>query len=215
MFRGKLKLNKCEQPEKTSYTIHNPHSDRPPLEIPYYQITSIDPAAKNLGFRVERLHMDKRCEPLVFLRQDLQHLPSISDDMTCYLYRNLTEFLDQYLTELRESHLIVVERQLPENYRAVRISQHIISYLCLKLKDTPTRPLIFEVEARCKYTMLGAPSTLITRVLKKEWGPQKAREILLEGDDKISIATMNKIKKVDDLADTVLLRRVLELILHL
>lgn len=222
MFRSKLKLNKCEQPEKTSYTIHDPHSV-PVTERalrwtqPYYQIVSIDPAATNLGLRIEKRHHNGLYEPLVFLRKDLKTIPMISDDdMTCYLYKALTMFLSQYLPFFRETHIFVIERQLPENYRAVRISQHIISFLTLHLADAPLLPIIYEVESRAKYTMLGAPSTLNNKTLKKVWGPEKAREILTEENDHQSLAAMDReAKKVDDLADTVLLRRVIELILRL
>lgn len=222
MFRSKLKLNKCEQPEKTGYTIHDPHTvpltQRQERWVqPYYQIVSIDPAATNLGLRIERRYHSGVFEPLVFLRMNLKTLPMINEeDMTCYLYKSLTTFLDQYLPFLRETHLIVVERQLPENYRAVRISQHIISYLCFHLINAPLLPVIYEVESRAKYTMLGAPSTLNNKTLKKVWGPEKAREILQgEGDSKSLLVMEREGSKVDDLADTVLLRRVLELLLRL
>lgn len=222
MFRSKLKLNKCEQPEKTCYTIHDPHTI-PVTERsrrwtqPYYQIVSIDPAASNLGLRIEKRHHSGFYEPIVFLREDLRAIPLVSeDDMTCYLYKALTAFLTPYLPLFRETHIFVIERQLPENYRAVRISQHIISFLTLHLTDAPLLPVIYEVEARAKYTMLGAPSTLNNRTLKKVWGPEKAREILAAAGDHQSLAVMDREgKKVDDLADTVLLRRVVELILRL
>jgi len=216
-FFSKPKIKKSQAPPKSSYTIHDFHNkdiqERGTIwqGQDHFQICSIDPGAKNLGMRIERRYHKGTYEPLVYLRMDLQ--VTEEDEVNCTVYKKLSIFLRQYLPYFRETHLFVIERQLPENYRAVRISQHIITFLMHNLEDSKLLPLVYEVESKLKYRMLGAPTQLNQRALKKDWGPRKAREILETEKDLLSLNRLDSEKKKDDLGDTVLLRRVLELII--
>lgn len=215
---AKPKIKKSEAPFKGPYVIHDFHTkDITQRNVlwtqPYLQMCAIDPGSKNLGLRIERRYHAGYYRPAVYLRIDVQITEE--DETNCTVYKKLSNFLKQYLPFFMETHLFCIEKQLPENYQAVRISQHIISFLMDKLEDAPLLPIVYEVESKLKYRMLGAPNHLNQRTLKKVWGPAKAREILVAENDTLSIERLDGEKKKDDLGDIVLLRRVLELILGL
>ena len=215
---AKPKIKKSELPPKTQWTVHDPHSKDISLrnelwKQPYLQFTTIDPGSKNLGLRIERRYHAGYYQPIVYIVYNVGITEE--DELNCTVYKKLTTFLTQYLPLFMETHLFSVERQLPENYRAVRISQHIISFLMHHLMNAPLLPIIYELESKLKYRMLGAPTHLNHQTLKKVWGPAKAIEILTLENDTLSLNVINASKKKDDLGDVVLLRRVLELILGL
>ena len=117
------------------------------------------------------------------------------------LYLYITNFLDQYLSIIKESHIMIIERQLPTNYRAVRISQHVISYFLIHFKDLPQLPMIFEIDPKLKGRELGASKHLNARGIKI-WSVEFAQSLLTKRKDWDGLQLMNKIKKKDDLADT-------------
>ena len=195
MFRPKT--NKAQPTDKEPYVIYPFHSQ----DINNrnwqnnYRIISIDPANKNFAIRVE----ERLTYPTTLLFKRL----SLSDnnDLTS-VYQTLTYFLDQYLELFLTCHLVIVERQLPTNYRAVRISQHVISYFMLRLKDQPLLPIIIEINPKLKSKQLLAPSSLNDRGIKK-WAIEKAIELLTSRSDIVGLNIINKERKKDDLADTV------------
>ena len=207
------KIPKSQKPPKTPYTSYNPHS-RPLTERKwdqgYYRVVSIDPSGrsgKNFGFRVE-----KRPGPgdYGFITTDLflrYSIPVVNkapeDDCLCMTYDLLTQFLDANLPLFLESHIILIERQLPENYYAVRFAQHILTYFLVKLKDTPLLPLILEINSKLKLKELDIPSGLP----KKEYKGRlvmKAKELLTKRGDVEGVKLIEKSKiKPDDICDCV------------
>ena len=78
---------------------------------------------------------------------------------------------------------MLIERQLPTNYRAVRISQHIISYFLFHFKNlTPSLPMIFEVDSKLKGKQLGFSKHLNERGLKL-WSVDYAKSLLVKRQD--------------------------------
>lgn len=214
---GRKKTPKNQEADKTLYTVYHPYA-RPAEErswpaSAFYQITSIDPSIKHFGSRVERRYLDGRIETVHFARtgfvppvpkrkKNEPAPPPPPPDPVCKLYQDVTAFLDLLLSFLRESHFIIMERQLPHNYKAVRLSQHVVSYLSLLLKDCLLMPIIVELDSKVKSRYLGCPRGLNERQTKL-WLIEKALQLLTWRNDAENAALIRDSKKKDDLADTV------------
>src|SRR3972149_11458290 len=135
-----LKISKTESPDKTPYTVYYPHtisSNERKWTQPYYQFVSIDPARKNYAFRIERRYHNGWITPIVFDKVSIESNEQDGTIMVCKTYENLTTFLNKYREFYIDCHFIVVERQLPQNYKATRIAQHSISYFAIVLHNNP------------------------------------------------------------------------------
>ena len=211
MYRNKIP--KSQRPSKSPYTSYNPHSK--PLtdrqwNQGFYRVVSIDPSGrsgKNFGFRIETRPGPNDFGPIkseAFLRYSLP-TPKDEDEETCMNanFDLLSSFLDSHLKTFLETHIILIERQLPENYCAVRYSQHIISYFLIKLKDTPLLPLILEVDSKLKLKQLDIPSGLTKKDYKNRL-VHKAIELLTKRGDDEAVKFIQKSKlKPDDICDCV------------
>jgi len=204
MYRAKIP--KSQQADKTPYTAYNPHtipiSERNWSE-PFVRIISIDPGTKNFCIRVEERPKDPTSgliKGLLYERLTLTN--QLNEEMLYSVYDVLTEFLDNHLDLFLTCHIVIMERQVPLNYRAVRISQHALSYFMFKLKNNPLLPLIMEIDSKLKGKQLGAPQGINENQLKK-WSVQKATELLTIRRDEFSLTKLRKATKKDDLADTV------------
>lgn len=201
-----LKINKSESPDKTPYTIYYPHTT-PSTERkwtqPYYQVVSIDPARKNYALRIERRYHNGWITPVVFDKTAIESIQQEGDTTICNTYQMLTAFLSKYEQFYDDCHFIVIERQLPQNYKATRIAQHSISYFSIRLHNRPLLPSIVEVDPKLKGRILGAPKGINDKQLKS-WAVEKARELLTTRLDDFSLGVLNHFRnKQDDLSDTV------------
>ncbi len=201
-----LKINKTESPDKTPYTVYHPHDTAPSerkWNDEYYQIVSIDPAKKNYALRIERRYKNGWITPIVFDKTAIECIEVCGDTIICNTYEVLTAFLNKYKDKYYECHYIIVERQLPQNYKATRIAQHTISYFSILLKNSPLMPSIIEIDPKLKGRVLGAPKGINDNQLKR-WAIEKARELLTIRRDEFSLKVLDHFKKKqDDLADTV------------
>lgn len=200
------KVSKAESPEKTPYTIHYSHTS--PVESrvwtgDFYQFVSIDPGRKNYAFRIERRYKNGTITPVVYIKVALEEI--LSSDHVCInkTYVNLTNFLEEYSEFYPECHYVIIERQLPHNYKASRIAQHTITYFLTKLHNMPLLPSILEIDSKLKGKMLGAPKNISDQQLKS-WAVGVARNFLTERGDQYSLDVLDFYKKKqDDLSDTV------------
>jgi hypothetical protein len=201
-----LKISKTESPDKTPYTIFYPHSipySHRQWDQPYYQVVSIDPARKNYAIRIERRYHNGWITSVVFDKTAIESIQQDGDTTMCNTYQVLTNFLDKYKQYYDDCHFIVVERQLPQNYKATRIAQHTISYFSLRLSDKPLLPSIVEIDPKLKGKTLGAPKNITDKQLKT-WAIEKGRELLTLRQDKYSLDVLDYFRnKQDDLCDTV------------
>lgn len=209
------KTPKTQQPYKSVYVGHNPHTK--PLTNRKWpdriRVISIDPGITHYAIRVEErnirtvgpittLHFDK-----VGLKKDDQEL---SDDLVCPVYSFIENYLDKYLALFKTCHMVIIEKQLPVNYRAVRMSQHTLSYFMIHLKNIePNLAMFFEVKPQLKGRELGAPPNLNERGIKL-WAVEKARELLMDRNDQKGLDILNRKdpitgrkEKKDDLSDTI------------
>ncbi len=199
---GKLNL-----PDKNQFTTYNPHSidlnERKWPEV--VKVISIDPGIRNLALRVESRGINSNCYPiktLVFEKLRITDDDRKLEGNVDQLFFLVTNFLDKYRDIFKECHMLIIERQLPINYKAVRVSQHIISYFLFLFKNLiPTLPLIYEVDPKLKTKQLGASKHLNERGVK-QWSVDMAKELCVKRQDYDALKILDKNKaKSDDLAD--------------
>lgn len=204
MWKAKTPLG--EAPDKTPYSYYYPHntpSSSRNWNQDYRQIISIDPGRKNYAFRIERRYNDGRIVPIVFDKTQIELVTVNDTNSIVDTYKVLTAFLDKYKQFYDNCHFVIVERQLPHNYKAVRISQHTISYFSFVLFNKPLLASIIEIDPKLKGKMLEAPKGISESQLKS-WSVEKARGMLEVRKDKFSLEVLDHFKsKQDDLCDTV------------
>jgi hypothetical protein len=198
-YSTKNKIPKSQLPAPSKYIEYYYHQ-KPKTERKwsnYINVLSIDPGRVNLAVRIERWSIDKTITPLLFVKLDLEEDDAISP------YIKALNFLDKNEELLLTVNIMVIEKQLPFNYKCVRISQHLITYFMTLTMNNDLLPSIYEIDSKLKGECLGAPKSLNDKDLKK-WAVTKAIEILEARGDKYSLDILNNIgKKKDDLADTV------------
>lgn len=201
-----LKISKPESPDKTPYTLYYPH-DKPLAERvwnqPYFQVVSIDPARKNYAMRIERRYHNGNIIPIVFDKVSIECVRQEENVTICDTYTVLNKFLDKYSKFYEDCHYIIVERQLPQNYKASRIAQHTLTYFMINIANKPNCGSIIEIDPKLKGRILGAPKNISDKQLKT-WAVQVGRDLLTARNDIYSLGVMDHFRnKQDDLADTV------------
>jgi len=202
------KMPKCQMPDKNEFTAHFFHSvDLNNRDWPdVINIISIDPGIRNLAIRVESRGIRTPNHPiktLVFDKLRISENDRKLEENIDKLYFLVTNFLDQYLEIFKTCNMMIIERQLPMNLKAVRISQHIITYFMGHLKNIiPSLPMIFEIDAKLKGRELGASPHLNERGIK-QWSIDYCQELLEKRKDEVAIKILKKHKKKDDLSDCV------------
>jgi hypothetical protein len=121
-------------------------------------------------------------------------------DLLTKIYPNITCYLNENRKFFEQCDIIVMERQLPHNYKAIRISQHVITYLSLLLSDKD-KLLIFEIDATLKTRMLKTPKYLSDKQTK-QWSVEMATKISEYRKDDYSLKKLKE-KKADDMADSI------------
>jgi len=202
------KTPKLQLPDKNEFTVYDPHtidkSNRNWPEI--VKVISIDPGIRNLALRVESRGIRSSEYPIktiVFEKLRITDDDRRLEGNVDQLFSLITDFLDNYLSIFKECHMLIIERQLPINYKAVRISQHIISYFLFHFKNLmPYLPIIYEIDPKLKGRELGASKHLNERGIK-QWSVDYAKMLLAKRKDYEGLSILNKNKaKSDDLGDT-------------
>ena len=205
MYQKKISIS--QKPDSNEFTAYNPHTlDLNSRDWPeVIQVISIDPGIRNLALRVESrgIRNNFPIKTVIFdklhIKEEERKLIGNIDQ----LYLLITHFLDQYLDIFKKCHIFIIERQLPTNYKAVRISQHILTYFLIQLKDIiPSLPMIFEIDPKLKGKELGVSKHLNERGLK-QWAIEKCKEMMTKRRDYEGLEILEKHKKkADDLSDT-------------
>jgi hypothetical protein len=178
----------------------------------YIYIMSVDPGIRNCGVRIEQrrlvndilVHVNTIMMVRINFNENdpLEHTdPETQVFQTAY-YTRSTNILDNYLPYIIQCQYILIESQLPINYSMVRMSQHLITYLSIRVKNTGNRPLIIEIDPHLKSRLLNAPTKMSKPQLKK-WCRQKALDILFARNDMAGHDAIIKAGKGDDMGDTV------------
>lgn len=201
------KINKTERPDVTPYTLNWCHSV--PFEpvdwskYEYIQTVSIDPARKHYGFRIERRYQNGIIVPIAFDKVVTEYKEEKGRMTISYTNKVVNFFLSQYNEYYDDCHIVYVERQLPQNYKVVRVMQQTLSFFESRLKDNRLLSHIYEVDPKLKGKILGAPKGLKEGALKS-WSVQVGMSLLVKRQDAYSIWRLNTCKsKLDDLCDTI------------
>jgi hypothetical protein len=202
------KVPKSQKPDSGLYTIHHCHNTDHPVEwylrVDETRVVSIDPGLKNFCFRIE--HRNKITG--IITMEAFEKIDLIGDyidgkSLVVVLYRNSILLLEKFIDLIYNSHLVIIERQLSKNYKMVRFSQHIISYLTMRLMDNPYKTVILEIDSKLKSRQLNAPKGLNAKEIKK-WSIQRADVVLKIRKDQNSLNIIKKAKsKKDDLSDAI------------
>ncbi len=206
MFRNPIP--KTQRPGKARYIIHNCHSPeiiagRNWNSQDYYRFVSIDPGRANLAIRIEKRSKLKG-GPIITEILDKYDIMKyeVDEEGISDLYQITNAILDKYRDLILHTHIILVEKQMPFNYKAVRISQHIISYFICLLRNNPLAPLIIEMDSQLKTNMLKAGK--LNKQEVKKWAKTIGRELLETRNDKNGLELLDTTKgKLDDLCDTI------------
>lgn len=206
------RVPKTQLPDKNLVITYYPHtkdSSYRKWDQGYYRVVSIDPGIRHFAFRIERRPMchgpsDKYFHPVTEAMIKIDFKPFLTNNDTGFssLYNEVNNFLDRYREWYPTIHMVLVEKQMAINYKMVRLSQHVITYFHCILKDSPLLPSIYEVDAKLKTQMLGAPKGL-TKPEVKKWAIAKADDILTIRNDVVGKDIIKKINKKDDLSDTI------------
>ena len=97
---------------------------------------------------------------------------------------------------------IVVESQMPVNTEMVRMAQHIMSTLFMTVRDKGAHPLIIEIDAKLKTSVLCAPPGM-KKYARKKWAGLKAVEVLESNRDFETAELIKRSTKKDDHGDVV------------
>lgn len=118
----------------------------------------------------------------------------------------LYDLLEQYKNLIFKCHIIIVEKQLKENYKAVCLSKYFISWCLIYLKNNITTPVICEIDSKAKYRYLNCPKEYNENA-KKKWGITKALELCKIRNDThtYNIIEDSPLSKRDDLADSIII----------
>ncbi len=208
MYRKKTPVSQL--PDKNEFTVYNPNNKTCEAcmeEWPeFVNIISVDPGIRNLVVRVENraIHKDGPIKTIVFEKLHISEESRKLDGNVDNLFLYITDFLDKYLHVFKNCQFLIIERQVPMNYRAVRISQHIISYFLMHFKNNGIGSLIYEVDPKLKGKQLGAPKNLNERGLK-QWAVEECKRLFDKRKDVLGLKILNdNKKKADDHSDTVI-----------
>lgn len=162
----------------------------------HYLVVSCDPGIKNFAMRIEKRFKDGKIIMISYGKVDL-------NDTDCKSrYEILYDYLDTFKDKFIHAHMFIVERQLPKNFDACRISQHVLSYFVMISRESKIKnPVIMDISARNKGYQLGAPKKCKDYWLKK-WSVLRAAELFSIRQDAESFKLLQDLKKKDDIADT-------------
>lgn len=179
---------------------------------PYRQLVIIDIGYENLCRRISRRHfLPKKVETLALDKTNVK-IETDEEDFRV-LFQDIEIFLDIHRQEYLNAHVVIIEWQLPVNYKAVRISTFILAYFYFLLKDTALMPFILEMRSGFKDEYYPVLKPLNQNARKAKCTELGLEHYELTGDT-FSLEVMEagtsrkKKKKQDDYADVGLMEEV-------
>lgn len=120
---------------------------------------------------------------------------------------NMYECLENINDILKKCHVVLIEKQMNKNIKAIKLGQHCLSYFLFKFKNEKE---IIEFPAYHKTQVLGAIKTqakngkwnTLKQTERKKWVVGKTYDILSSRNEIGYIDRIKSTKKRDDLADT-------------
>lgn len=135
------------------------------------------------------------------------------------LFGRVTKVLDQNFDLIENVHIIAIEKQVTQNFKMIRLGQHILSYFIVNSKKLKNKPLILEMDNQCKTREFNydPPKKLTKNQRKshvKKWAEQKSYDLLKERNDINGIRAVQNAAKQNDPADTVVMGEAIAKILE-
>jgi hypothetical protein len=128
-----------------------------------------------------------------------------SKDLSDKILLNLKEYLESKKNIFDNCEVIIIEKQMcfkgKINHMAIKIAYFCYSWFLINYGENKK---LVDFMAYNKTQIMGAPNNL-TKVLRKKWSSNKCSEIWNERNDTVMIEKLKKIKKKDDLGDTLLM----------
>jgi hypothetical protein len=128
-------------------------------------------------------------------------------------FQSMIDCLDEYKSYWDQVHYFIIERQLKKNVIASRLSVVCISYFLFQYGNFRE---IVEFESKHKTMVLGAPRdekkykngktkfVSTSGYTRKKWSVQTGTKLLNERNESETLTDIAKIKKKDDVFDTIL-----------
>lgn len=213
---GAAKTPKSQKPDNLPLYFHRIHTREVDYNLHWTQnhrqLVTIDIGYENLCRRIARRYFHPKKTDMIAYDKTCVKIEGDEDGYRI-LFRDIEDWLDRHKATYLETHVIIIEWQLPVNYKAVRISTFILSYFYFLLKDASLFPYIIEMRSGFKddYFPVLKPLNQNARKTKCE---ELGRELLQIMNDSKSLEILNtgsskkKKKKQDDFADTVLMEEV-------
>lgn len=193
MYRKKP--SKKDKPDSEPYVIHRgslPTIDELRSGI---IIHSYDPATDNFACRVEWRNISI---VTTVTMGKVKFNADIDTNRSKTLYSDINAFLMK-IPLLDKVRLVIIERQLPINTAAVRISQQTLAFY---LNLTNPNICVIEINPTTKTKALKAPKGMNDTYIKK-WAVWMAQQLLYMRNDGHGLTLMEACgKKLDDVADT-------------
>lgn len=213
MFRSNFRFRK----NKTSqdFTVFDPHSTKGFRETDkkykkllgrhgddYIGFVSIDPGTVNLGFDISYFWDTGILQTQTLDKLDFSTEEKSTEDTDIKIYNEAIRKLEPFIEPMSQTHYILIESQLSINPNAVRIMQHLITYLCVVLKDKGVKPLIIEISPELKTSLLGGPvgklkgeSKAKAKTRRKKWCLEKSVSILNSDNSRVTDEILELIQK--------------------
>jgi hypothetical protein len=177
-FKEKVKVD----PERGGLlTIYSCHDDR---ELTYkktenyIQISSIDPGTVNLCIRTERRYDSGLIATISVKNEPIKEIieGKVTNSLTgkeenatiCLTYNNLYTRLENIKEDFMTSHIILVERQLPDNPAGCAVMHHMVSHLHSVLKNNALHTIIYVIDSKMKNLGIFNSSLILGGVKKKK-----------------------------------------------
>lgn len=207
MFPFERKTPKGQKADSTPYTLYDPNINDKYVWNDTVKVISVDPGILNFCIRVEERPFKKgvkgNIKTLLYDKLKLKKVDvELEGNHRCNHYQILTNYLDKHAELFKQCDLVIIERQMPFNYKATRIAQHTITYFMMLMRNLEQHTMIVEVDSKLKGKELGAHPHLRDMDIK-QWAIQEADRILKLRNDVYSLDKIKKERKKDDLCDTV------------
>lgn len=179
-----------------SYYLFNIHTTENKVEErEYKQITSFDPAIKNLALRIERRYKD-------FVQTGIFELIDIKGDSFNDSMVNLTLVLNRFFDFINDSDYIFIEKQMGPNHESSKVYSYIIGFLLGRIPNNERQTKLYEISAKLKNKVLNPPKGTKYAQLKK-LSIDYSLDLLTDRNDEYALNILKQKKKKDDLCDTV------------
>jgi hypothetical protein len=128
-----------------------------------------------------------------------------SKDLSDKILLNLKEYLESQKTLFDKCDIIIIEKQMSFRGRinpmAIKIAHFCYSWFLINYGE---KKKLVDFMAYNKTQVMGAPNKL-TKAMRKKWSSDKCVEIWNKREDQVMIDKLKKIKKKDDIGDTLLM----------